>query len=257
MRPKERRESGQNDLFRARLDQIVDMGHSLAKLARRSTGGFSRRNLGRSIPTGPDIRRCRAAHGRLSDPEVHARPVGGTVRPVGILQRNTRPSAYHPRRVFAGNAATVLRGSRKGAKDGGEFAPGCSRKRGRATAAECGGQGGNGRDGLGISVETLSRRLSEEGTSSRALLTNCAKASRSGISRKRASWWRRSHSFWVTSARRRSNELQATRRYRRFCAFRPHSAPGASIWTCWSWKNTPDFQSPRRSSGEGRFIDDD
>ena len=34
MRPKERRESGQNDLFRARLDQIVDMGHSLAKLAR-------------------------------------------------------------------------------------------------------------------------------------------------------------------------------------------------------------------------------
>ena len=34
MRPKERRESGQNDLFRARLDQIVDMAHPLAKLAR-------------------------------------------------------------------------------------------------------------------------------------------------------------------------------------------------------------------------------
>ena len=33
MRPKERRESGQKDLFRARLDQIVDMGHPLAKLA--------------------------------------------------------------------------------------------------------------------------------------------------------------------------------------------------------------------------------
>jgi hypothetical protein len=30
--PKERRDSGQNDLFRARLDQIVDMGHALAKL---------------------------------------------------------------------------------------------------------------------------------------------------------------------------------------------------------------------------------
>jgi transposase, IS5 family len=29
MRPKERRESGQRDLFRARLDQIVDMGHPL------------------------------------------------------------------------------------------------------------------------------------------------------------------------------------------------------------------------------------
>ena len=34
MRPKERRESGQKDLFRARLDQIIDMGHPLAKLAR-------------------------------------------------------------------------------------------------------------------------------------------------------------------------------------------------------------------------------
>jgi hypothetical protein len=33
MRPKERRESGQSDLFKARLDQIVDMGHPLAKLA--------------------------------------------------------------------------------------------------------------------------------------------------------------------------------------------------------------------------------
>jgi IS5 family transposase len=32
MRPKERRDSGQNDLFQARLDQIVDMGHPLAKL---------------------------------------------------------------------------------------------------------------------------------------------------------------------------------------------------------------------------------
>jgi IS5 family transposase len=33
MRPKERRDSGQKDLFRARLDQIVDVGHPLAKLA--------------------------------------------------------------------------------------------------------------------------------------------------------------------------------------------------------------------------------
>jgi transposase, IS5 family len=33
MRPKERRDSGQNDLFRSRLDQIVNLGHPLAKLA--------------------------------------------------------------------------------------------------------------------------------------------------------------------------------------------------------------------------------
>jgi IS5 family transposase len=40
MRPKERRDSGQKDLFRARLDQIVDMGHPLAKLARSVDWGF-------------------------------------------------------------------------------------------------------------------------------------------------------------------------------------------------------------------------
>lgn len=34
MRPKERRDSGQNDLFRARLDQIVDTNHALARLGR-------------------------------------------------------------------------------------------------------------------------------------------------------------------------------------------------------------------------------
>jgi transposase, IS5 family len=33
MRPRERRDSGQSDLFRARLDQIVDLKHPLAKLA--------------------------------------------------------------------------------------------------------------------------------------------------------------------------------------------------------------------------------
>ena len=33
MRPKECREGGQSDLFRARLDEIVDLGHSLVRLA--------------------------------------------------------------------------------------------------------------------------------------------------------------------------------------------------------------------------------
>ena len=59
MRPRERRDSGQNDLFKARLDQIVDTDHALAKLAGRSTGAFSRSGSARSIPTRPDIRRCR------------------------------------------------------------------------------------------------------------------------------------------------------------------------------------------------------
>jgi transposase, IS5 family len=33
MRPKERRETGEGDLFRSRLDQIIDMKHALLKLA--------------------------------------------------------------------------------------------------------------------------------------------------------------------------------------------------------------------------------
>jgi transposase, IS5 family len=46
MRPKERRESGQNDLFRARLDQIVDLGHPLAKLARAIDWRFLEERFG-------------------------------------------------------------------------------------------------------------------------------------------------------------------------------------------------------------------
>jgi len=33
MRPKERRDSGQADLLRSRLDAIIDLGHPLVKLA--------------------------------------------------------------------------------------------------------------------------------------------------------------------------------------------------------------------------------
>ena len=46
MRPKERRDSGQKDFFRARLDQIVDMAHPLCKLAAPSIGVFSRQRFG-------------------------------------------------------------------------------------------------------------------------------------------------------------------------------------------------------------------
>ena len=46
MRPKERRDSGQNDLFRARLDQIVDMDHPLAKLGRAIDWRFLEERFG-------------------------------------------------------------------------------------------------------------------------------------------------------------------------------------------------------------------
>jgi transposase, IS5 family len=46
MRPKERRDLGQSDLFKARLDQIVDMSHPLAKLAASIDWGFLQREFG-------------------------------------------------------------------------------------------------------------------------------------------------------------------------------------------------------------------
>src|SRR5689334_14315051 len=46
MRPPERRDSGQQDLLRSRLDQIVDPAHPLAKLARSIDWGFLEERLG-------------------------------------------------------------------------------------------------------------------------------------------------------------------------------------------------------------------
>src|SRR5580698_5204476 len=46
MRPRERRDSGQNDLFRARLDQIVDIDHPLAKLGRAIDWRFLEERFG-------------------------------------------------------------------------------------------------------------------------------------------------------------------------------------------------------------------
>lgn len=53
MRPRERRESGQNDLFKARLDQIVDLNHPLAKLARTIDWSFLEQSFGAVYSEGP------------------------------------------------------------------------------------------------------------------------------------------------------------------------------------------------------------
>ena len=53
MRPRERRESGQNDLFRARLDQIVAMNRPLMKLARAIDWDFLEKNFGTVYSDGP------------------------------------------------------------------------------------------------------------------------------------------------------------------------------------------------------------
>ena len=44
--PKERRDSGQNDFFKARLDQISDMDHALAKLGRAIDWRFLEERFG-------------------------------------------------------------------------------------------------------------------------------------------------------------------------------------------------------------------
>ena len=46
MRPRERRENGEQDLFRSRLDQVINMDHALAKLARTIDWGFLEEKFG-------------------------------------------------------------------------------------------------------------------------------------------------------------------------------------------------------------------
>ena len=53
MRPRDKCDSGQNDLFKARLDQIVDMNHALAKLGRRIDWKFLEETFGSLYSDGP------------------------------------------------------------------------------------------------------------------------------------------------------------------------------------------------------------
>src|ERR1700736_6065157 len=46
MRPRERRETGEQDLFRSRLDQIIDLKHPLVTLGRTVDWGFLEREFG-------------------------------------------------------------------------------------------------------------------------------------------------------------------------------------------------------------------
>jgi transposase, IS5 family len=46
MRPRERRESNEQDLFRSRLDQVINMDHALVKLARTIDWGFLEKKFG-------------------------------------------------------------------------------------------------------------------------------------------------------------------------------------------------------------------
>jgi len=53
MRPRERRETGKQELFRSRLDQIIDMNHALVKLARSIDWRFLEGRFGAVYSDGP------------------------------------------------------------------------------------------------------------------------------------------------------------------------------------------------------------
>ena len=53
MKPRERRESGEQDLFRSRLDAIIDMKHALVKLARAVDWRFLEDKFGAVYTDGP------------------------------------------------------------------------------------------------------------------------------------------------------------------------------------------------------------
>ena len=53
VRPKERRETGKQDLFRSRLDQIIDMKHALVKLAQSIDWRFLEEKFGAVYTDGP------------------------------------------------------------------------------------------------------------------------------------------------------------------------------------------------------------
>jgi IS5 family transposase len=53
MRPRERRETGQGDLLRSRLDQIIDLRHPLVALARKVDWAFLEKTFGEAYTDGP------------------------------------------------------------------------------------------------------------------------------------------------------------------------------------------------------------
>lgn len=55
MKPRERRDGGEQDLFRSRLDQIIDMRHELVRLAQTISWGFLEERCGAVYSDGPGM----------------------------------------------------------------------------------------------------------------------------------------------------------------------------------------------------------
>ena len=76
MKPRERRETGSQDLFRSRLDQIINMNHELVKLAKTISWSFIETKCGEAYADGPGMPPLAdAADGGAGDPQAHVRSV--------------------------------------------------------------------------------------------------------------------------------------------------------------------------------------
>jgi hypothetical protein len=75
MRPRERRETGEQDLFRSRLDRIIDLTHALVKLSRAIDWRFLEAQFGSVYSEWPRLPAVAdAAYGRLGASQAHVRP---------------------------------------------------------------------------------------------------------------------------------------------------------------------------------------
>jgi hypothetical protein len=98
MRPRERRETGEQDLFRSRLDQIIDINHPLVRLARTVDWRFLEGRISGSkvflstvrLPTGlPPRTRSHLASRRYSaGPGKHERAPAALPRGGGTIYRH-------------------------------------------------------------------------------------------------------------------------------------------------------------------------
>jgi hypothetical protein len=102
MRPQERRETGEQDLFRSRLDQIIDLKHPLVALGRTVDWEFLEREFGAVYTDDPGRSAAAdAIDGGAFDPQTHLRPVRrGAVRALGrepllsvLLRRGALPAS--------------------------------------------------------------------------------------------------------------------------------------------------------------------
>ena len=76
MRPKRQKPTGSGDLFKARLDQIINMKHELVRLAEEIDWDWIDEELADLYGATGRAAVADAVHGRALVPEAHLRPVG-------------------------------------------------------------------------------------------------------------------------------------------------------------------------------------